>query len=1006
MKKLFLMVVGLIILVNIKAQIIPWDIGGKPVRQGVNIEWYRCATVLDDGSVVYVWSDTRHGDRDVWAQRVDTNGNLLWGEEAVRINGEINRQEDIVVINVGNEEVVVAWVDFRNEDAGDIYAQKLDENGNILWQESGVPLCLAEDIQISLNIVSDSNGGAYIIWQDYRGEGGKDLYGSHIMSDGIIQSNWGSNGKPIADAQGDQDLDTFWADGEGGAVVCWFDSRNDANKNLYMQRMNSEGDMLWGDNGVLLSDADGIQTNPKISPDGTGNFIITWRDKRNDNDGDIYAQRIDLDGNLLWDEDLVVYADSSRQRNPRITEASDTGVYIVWEDGRYNPEEFDIFAQKLDINGDKIWNNYGVAVCNATANQKNPRLKADSEDGVWIIWDDGREAGANYEDIYIQHINDEGDIELNPDGQIVCDAARQQFSSLLKINDAGDIFAAWGDKRDGSIGIYIQIYDENANEVLAENGEIVYYGLSGNAENFVLKNKGNKSIVFWQDTRNASIATQIYFQIMNNDGMFDFIEDGIPITEMTGFDQLNLDVAVSGSEDEIAVVWEENRSGSANKQVFAQAVDMQGNQLWGQSGIQLAQFESSQVLPSVSALTIDNEAEYYFAWEDQRSGTKRIYGQKISNNELQWDSEGLQISETAGEDYLQDIVDNYFIWQSYIWPDKDIYVKKVDQDGNAAPGWEENGNPICTAAGLQENSQGFIIPQGLLVIWEDLRNGTDKDIYGQLINADGQTQWEEDGKLLVTAAQDQFNFKFAYSEIENCFVLTWTDFRNGENTDIYMQKYSVNGNPLWQINGLPVALISDTELKSQTVLAKDSMYVVLWEDYRLGDQSEIYGQYISAMGMPQWEENGMLIASGIKNQKQPQMVFDNDGNVISMFKDTRSSGKTDIYNIYAQRLNIGNVAADNDEIDENFIVAGKNFPNPFSNSTQLSFATKTNNLKNAVVEIFNIKGQLVKKIPVKRNIIDWKGRDNYGKKVTTGIYFFRLKSDKYSSNVKKMMYIK
>ncbi|MCD6330457.1 MAG: hypothetical protein J7M10_08995, partial [Candidatus Cloacimonetes bacterium] len=244
MKSISLLLAFLLITALLSGQTV-WQDDGIPIRQGVNIEWYRSGITLEDGSVVYVWSDTRMGDRDVWAQHVDINGNLLWGADGIMVNGEINRQEDPVVINTGDGSVIVAWVDFRNEDAGDVYAQKLDENGNLLWDVSGVPLCLSADVQISLNIVNDAAQGAYVIWQDSRNPGGVDIYGTHIDSSGSIVAGWDTNGNPIAAQNGDQDGHTFWEDGTGGAVVAWHDTREATNENLYMQRISSDGTLLW-----------------------------------------------------------------------------------------------------------------------------------------------------------------------------------------------------------------------------------------------------------------------------------------------------------------------------------------------------------------------------------------------------------------------------------------------------------------------------------------------------------------------------------------------------------------------------------------------------------------------------------------------------------------------------------------------------------------------------------------------------------------------------------------
>ena len=46
-----------------------------PIRQGVHIEWYRTVCQGNDGSAIFVWSDTRYGMRNIFAQKVDKHGN-------------------------------------------------------------------------------------------------------------------------------------------------------------------------------------------------------------------------------------------------------------------------------------------------------------------------------------------------------------------------------------------------------------------------------------------------------------------------------------------------------------------------------------------------------------------------------------------------------------------------------------------------------------------------------------------------------------------------------------------------------------------------------------------------------------------------------------------------------------------------------------------------------------------------------------------------------------------
>ena len=56
-----------------------WD-NALPIRQGVNIEWSRATATAEDGGIVYVWSDTKFGARDLFAMKFDGSGNSVWGK--------------------------------------------------------------------------------------------------------------------------------------------------------------------------------------------------------------------------------------------------------------------------------------------------------------------------------------------------------------------------------------------------------------------------------------------------------------------------------------------------------------------------------------------------------------------------------------------------------------------------------------------------------------------------------------------------------------------------------------------------------------------------------------------------------------------------------------------------------------------------------------------------------------------------------------------------------------
>ncbi|MCG2715628.1 MAG: T9SS type A sorting domain-containing protein, partial [Candidatus Marinimicrobia bacterium] len=106
---------------------------------------------------------------------------------------------------------------------------------------------------------------------------------------------------------------------------------------------------------------------------------------------------------------------------------------------------------------------------------------------------------------------------------------------------------------------------------------------------------------------------------------------------------------------------------------------------------------------------------------------------------------------------------------------------------------------------------------------------------------------------------------------------------------------------------------------------------------------------------------------------------------------------------------IGHVTAVEDEPHiVNKYRLNQNFPNPFNNETTIRFAVASSDP--VTLTIYNILGQPIRNlyrgaiIPGSYDI-SWNGRDNGGKTVSTGIYFYKLEGQDFSST-KKMLFIK
>lgn len=77
----------------------------------------------------------------------------------------------------------------------------------------------------------------------------------------------------------------------------------------------------------------------------------------------------------------------------------------------------------------------------------------------------------------------------------------------------------------------------------------------------------------------------------------------------------------------------------------------------------------------------------------------------------------------------------------------------------------------------------------------------------------------------------------------------------------------------------------------------------------------------------------------------------------------------------------------------------KAYPNPFHTETTISFSEMKLN-ETVQLQIYNVKGQLVKQWQDVKGPITWNGKDQNNKKVSDGIYFFKLSSGRYTTSRK------
>ncbi|MBU0517502.1 hypothetical protein KJ564_01025, partial [bacterium] len=128
------------------------------------------------------------------------------------------------------------------------------------------------------------------------------------------------------------------------------------NEGIFVQRIDSLGNRLWGDTGIQAFPHDGSN---RVCLDGMGGIIIgCWYDPWEPYAVDkVFAQRVDGEGNVLWGEEGIEVSPVTQyieQRQARVASDGGGGAFIIWEDGRASVEA-DLYANRLDADGNVCW---------------------------------------------------------------------------------------------------------------------------------------------------------------------------------------------------------------------------------------------------------------------------------------------------------------------------------------------------------------------------------------------------------------------------------------------------------------------------------------------------------------------------------------------------------------------------------------------------------------------------------------------------------------------------
>ncbi len=426
-----------------------WIPDGAPVCAVAQDQTLQQMASDGSGGAIVVWSDGRTGNGDIYAQRIDENGIPLWALTGAPVCTLASyNQSEPGIVSDGAGGAIVVWSDGRTGN-GDIYAQRIDGSGNTLWTPDGVRMSFDLDPQLLVRIVSDGAGGAIVSWRIIP-------IGAPPYGIGVASVDVNGNVRCCEVSIGNGEGHEMVSDGAGSAIVTW-SSNQSGSWDILAQKVDTTGVTPWGP-AVSIGYGAMDQLYPQIVSDGSGGVIITWFDRASWN---IYAQRINPGGSTLWTANGIgVCTQINDQTNPQLTADGAGGAIVAWQDKRGGG--WNIYAQNVDTNGNLLWNPDGIAVCTAAGDQQEIRLVTDGNGGAIATWEDFR-AEPN-QGIYAQRLDAAGTPLWSTNGIGICTASGDQITPELVPKINGGAIISWTDPRNGDYDIYAQrIYADSCN---------------------------------------------------------------------------------------------------------------------------------------------------------------------------------------------------------------------------------------------------------------------------------------------------------------------------------------------------------------------------------------------------------------------------------------------------------------------------------------------------------------------------------------------------------------
>lgn len=405
---------------------------------------------------------------------------------------------------------------------------------------------------INISSVKDFNGGAFIFWQDKKEGSASQVYFIHFDADGLVSLR--ADGKNISTLTQGKEHPVCTESLRNTAVVIWKDFSKHQSGDLFAQRVAVNGDYLWNYSGVQLTDSNRNIYDYSIASDNKGYAYVSYISDYPggiENDYTVEYRKMTPEGNFVFDSALTVIKSLHRKSMSKVVPDNLGGCYVFWIEIIKNKSV--LFLQHINSQGKLDWKKIPTRISDDNFNVIGYTVNNINSTIAYAAW----QIIKNKKDIYHQLINEKGVLLWGSNGKSIASQKGNQLNPQVIANDSS-IILSWTHELKNNQNIYVQKYNLSGRSLWDKDGRIVIGLNKAQFGQRMISDEKRGAIICWFDRRKDSTLANIYSQRVSLHGSLLWDSLGVEIFSNDNSQKSYLSMVPDESGGAIAII-KENR---------------------------------------------------------------------------------------------------------------------------------------------------------------------------------------------------------------------------------------------------------------------------------------------------------------------------------------------------------------------------------------------------------------------------------------------------------------